>query len=127
VHPEGGREVTATGTVLALNPDATFDQLVMVEPIRLDALHEALRCRTVQLVTLGFGVEMWMDEEGKLVPHPAINMAATWLAKRDRAIARGDWVAGRVLITRSDGEHSVGLLPSQLDEIRNLIDPLWAW
>jgi hypothetical protein len=32
-----------------------------------------------------------------------------------------------VLITRSDGEHSVGLLPSQLDEIRNLIDPLWAW
>ena len=45
------------------------------------ALRAALDCRVFDVVRVGPGLDMWIDEEGLLVGEPVVNRVATLIAK----------------------------------------------
>jgi len=44
-------------------------------------LRVALDCRVFDVVRIGSGLDMWIDEEGLLVGEPVVNRVATLIAK----------------------------------------------
>ena len=65
---------------------------------KLEELYKLVECQTIELVTLGGGKIMIIDEEGKLSSPPKpLNAAATQLFKQLPRIP-GDYIAGNALV-----------------------------
>lgn len=64
------------------------------------------------------GLDLWLNEEGKLKSLP-INMLATWLSEIWRY---GDFIVGDILVCGFDGEgNSVGLTEEQIQTLKGIV------
>ncbi|WKX01984.1 DUF3846 domain-containing protein (plasmid) [Rhodococcus aetherivorans] len=66
------------------------------------ALRAALDCQTFDLVRIGPGLDMWIDEEGLLVGEPVVNRVATLIAKAHGFVWQR--YVGAVVFTSVDDE-----------------------
>lgn len=55
----------------------------------------------IQIIRIGYGEVMILDEEGKLKDKP-VNMVATLVAKSRRAIFSNDCIVGDVILCKDD-------------------------
>ena len=72
---------TVTAVRLDVDGTATVIELEQTEAGVGEALRAALDCRFFDVVRLGDGLDMWLDEEGLLVAEPVVNSVATRIAR----------------------------------------------
>lgn len=109
----------ATVTAVRLDVDGTAR---VVELPRTEAegcgpaMREAIGCRAFDVVALGPGLDMWLDDEGLCVDEPVVNTVATRLA---RAYGFGfQHYVGTVLFIGNDGEgETVSLTGNQREAL----------
>ncbi len=85
-------------------PDGSFEQVRPADPsagFSLEELYRYLHCTTVEMVSLGSGVTMWLDEHGKAREIHEVNAVATALPARAGGMP-GDYVVGRALLCNPD-------------------------
>jgi hypothetical protein len=78
----------------------------IVEPImpengtdfQLEELCKYLECRFIERVALAHGLEMWLDEEGKLKDEPRFNMLASYIF--DESYPNTDIIVGNAIVCR---------------------------
>jgi len=75
------------------------------------ALREALDCRTFDLVRLGAGLDMWIDDEGMLLGEPVVNRVATLIARAHGFVWQP--YVGAVVFTSVDDEGETQSLREQ--------------
>ena len=80
--------ITTDGQVTAVHPANGSD-------FKLEELRQLIGCQTVELIYLDHGLEMWIDEEGKL-NGSHINILATVIFRTNFSL--DDVVMGNVLI-----------------------------
>ena len=90
-------------------------------------LCEQIGCDLVELVRLGGGVDLWVDEEAVLfvrlddraaVAH-AVNPVATMIGSRTGRLRQP--IFGVAVFLCGDGQRSAGLSDEQLDELEHLV------
>jgi Domain of unknown function (DUF3846) len=105
-----------------LTADGTFERHEGVP--KLEQMQELVRSpdqkpgtAMVEVMQIKLGIDMWFNEEGKYVfsdPQAAVNHRATMFAREHPGLFTGDYIAGDVLFTGSNGDgETVGLTVAQ--------------
>ena len=86
----------------------------------LRAMYDQIGCDLVECVGLRDGLDMWVDEEGKLKDSWNLNLAATAVLQRHGV---PDLVAGTALLTGGADEegNTLGISDEAADEVRRLL------
>ncbi|MFF0818628.1 DUF3846 domain-containing protein [Rhodococcus sp. NPDC003318] len=98
--------VVETVTAVRIDADGTAEVIELArsgsgEGVGV-ALREAIGCRWFDVVALGPGLDMWVDDEGLVVNEPVVNVVATLIARSYGF--RWQPYAGTVVFTSSDDE-----------------------
>lgn len=82
---------------------------------RLRSMYAWLECRAVDRVELAEGLDMWLDDEGRIVADPQINPVATALAVA-MGVANQNYY-GKALLLAHRGPDTVGLSDAVRDDL----------
>lgn len=97
------------------------------ESLGLPFLYNTIGCELVDVVEIGHGIDMWVDDEGLLKEEPMPNSIATmfrtmsWMCRKEVVIpAKMPPICGVAVFTGHDDEgHTVGLTDEQVKWIES--------